>query len=88
MDSLKPADIVANTVRAGIAKSALGPFDLLMHSALSGALLAFATRPAIGATAQTGQPIQGGLLFTGLARDLIYGRTGESLAAALPAVAH
>ena len=43
MDSLKPADIVANMVQAGIAKSALGPFDLLVRGALSGALLGFAT---------------------------------------------
>ena len=63
MDSLKPADIVANMVQAGIAKAALGPFDLLVRGALSGALLGFATSLAIGATTQTGQPIVGALIF-------------------------
>ena len=63
MDSLKPADIVANMVQAGIAKAALGPFDLLVRGALSGALLGFATSLAIGATTQTGQPIIGALIF-------------------------
>jgi formate transporter len=63
MDSLKPADIVANMVQAGIAKSALGPFDLLVRGALSGALLGFATSLAIGATVQTGQLLVGALIF-------------------------
>ncbi|HUB10874.1 MAG TPA: formate/nitrite transporter family protein [Acetobacteraceae bacterium] len=63
MDSLKPAEIVANMVQAGIAKAALGPFDLLVRGALSGALLGFATSLAIGATTQTGQPIIGALIF-------------------------
>jgi formate/nitrite transporter len=63
MDALKPADIVANMVQAGIAKAALGPFDLLLRGALSGALLGFATSLAIGATMQTGQAIVGALIF-------------------------
>ena len=63
MDSLKPADIVASMVQSGIAKSALGPFDLLVRGGLSGALLGFATSLAIGATVQTGQPIVGALVF-------------------------
>ncbi len=63
MDSLKPADIVANMVQSGIAKARLGPFDLLVRGALSGALLGFATSLAIGATTQTGQPIVGALIF-------------------------
>ncbi|HEY1930822.1 MAG TPA: formate/nitrite transporter family protein [Acetobacteraceae bacterium] len=63
MDSLKPADIVANMVQSGIAKAGLGPFDLLVRGALSGALLGFATSLAIGATTQTGQPIVGALIF-------------------------
>ena len=85
MDSLNPAHIVANAVRVGIAESALGPFDLLVRSALSSALLGAATSLAIGATAQTGQPIVGGPQFTGLARCVTYGRMGGSLPAALPA---
>jgi formate/nitrite transporter len=63
MDSLKPPDIVANMVQAGITKAGLGPFDLLVRGALSGALLGFATSLAIGATTQTGQPIVGALIF-------------------------
>src|SRR5271154_2343443 len=63
MDSLKPADIVSNMVQAGIAKAGLGPFDLLVRGALSGALLGFATSLALGATTQTGQPIVGALIF-------------------------
>ena len=63
MDSLKPADVVANMVQAGIAKAGLGPFDLLVRGGLSGALLGFATSLAIGATVQTGQPIVGALIF-------------------------
>ena len=63
MDSLKPSEIVANMVQAGIAKAALGPFDLLVRGALSGALLGFATSLAITATVQTGQPIVGAVIF-------------------------
>jgi formate transporter len=63
MDSLKPAAIVTAMIEAGIAKAALGPFDLLVRGALSGALLGFATSLAIGATTQTGQPIVGALIF-------------------------
>jgi formate transporter len=63
MDSLKPADIVANMVQAGATKSQLGPLDLLIRGCLSGALLGFATSLAIGATVQTGQPLVGALIF-------------------------
>ena len=63
MDSLKPADIVSEMVRSGIAKAALGPVDLLVRGGLSGALLGFATSLAIGAATQTGQPIVGALIF-------------------------
>ena len=63
MDSFKPTEIVANMVAAGIAKAHLGPFDLLVRGALSGALLGFATSLAIGATVQTGQPLVGALIF-------------------------
>jgi formate/nitrite transporter len=63
MDSLKPTEIVGNMVQAGITKAALGPFDLLVRGALSGALLGFATSLAITATTQTGQPIVGAVIF-------------------------
>lgn len=63
MDSLKPAEIVANMVQAGAAKAQLGPFDLLVRGCMSGALLGIATSLAIGATVQTGQIIVGALIF-------------------------
>src|SRR5579859_2305782 len=63
MDSLKPAEITENMVQAGIAKAAIGPVDLLLRGALSGALLGFATSLAIGATVQTGQLLVGALIF-------------------------
>ncbi len=63
MDSLKPGEITENMIQAGIAKAALGPFDLLVRGALSGALLGFATSLAIGATVQTGQLLVGALIF-------------------------
>jgi len=63
MDSIKPADIVANMVQAGATKAELGPFDLLVRGALSGALLGFATSLAVVATVQTGQPIVGAVIF-------------------------
>jgi formate/nitrite transporter len=63
MDSLKPAEIVANMIALGETKARLGPLDLLLRGALSGALLGFATSLAFGATLQTGQPIVGALIF-------------------------
>ena len=63
MDSLKPADIVSAMIQAGSAKARLGPLDLLVRGALSGALLGFATSLAIGATVQTGQLLVGALIF-------------------------
>ena len=63
MDSLKPADIVANMAQAGIAKAQLGVLDLLVRGVLSGALLGVATSLAVTATVQTGQPIVGALIF-------------------------
>ncbi len=63
MDTLKPAEIVASLVQAGITKSALGPTDLLIRGILSGALLGAATSLALGATVQTGQILVGALIF-------------------------
>jgi formate transporter len=63
MDSLKPADIVKAMIQAGSAKARLGPLDLLVRGALSGALLGFATSLAVGATVQTGQLLVGALIF-------------------------
>src|SRR6202161_1338260 len=63
MDSLKPAEIVANMAQAGIAKAQLGVLDLLVRGVLSGALLGVATSLAVTASVQTGQPIVGALIF-------------------------
>jgi formate/nitrite transporter len=63
MDSLKPTDIVAGMVQAGVAKARLGPFDLLVRGCLSGGLLGIATSLAIGAGVQTGQPLVGAVIF-------------------------
>ncbi|MHB1303739.1 MAG: formate/nitrite transporter family protein [Acidiphilium sp.] len=63
MDSFQPADIVAGMIKSGMARAALGPFDLLLRGALAGALLGFATSLALGAITQTGQPIVGALVF-------------------------
>jgi formate/nitrite transporter FocA (FNT family) len=43
MDYAKPSDVVAAMVDAGMKKLALGPRDLLIRGALSGALLIAAT---------------------------------------------
>src|SRR4051794_26349770 len=63
MDYIKPTEVVTNMIKAGEAKAALGPKDLLIRGILSGALLGFATSLAITATMQTTQPVVGALIF-------------------------
>ncbi len=63
MDYIKPAEMVKNLVGAGEIKAGLPIKDLLIRGFLSGALLGFATSLAITATAQTGQPIVGAIIF-------------------------
>lgn len=63
MDSLKPDELVAAMTDAGIAKSRLSVRDMLIRGFLSGALLGYATSLAITATAQSGLPIVGALIF-------------------------
>ncbi len=63
MSYVKPASVVEQMVQAGSAKAALGPKDLLIRGALSGALLGFATTLAATATVQTGLPIAGAIIF-------------------------
>ena len=63
MDYAKPADVVASMVDAGIKKLALGPKDLMIRGALSGALLGAATALAFTGAVTTGQPIVGALIF-------------------------
>jgi formate transporter len=62
-DYVKPADIVANMVEAGVIKARLPALDLLVRAALAGAYLAFVTSMAFLVAAQTGQFIVGALLF-------------------------
>ncbi len=63
MDYAKPADIVASMVDASQKKLALGPRDLLIRGALSGALLGAATSLAFGAAVSTGQQLVGAIVF-------------------------
>src|ERR1051326_8075767 len=63
MDYAKPADVVASMVDASLKKLALGPRDLLIRGALSGALLGAATSLAFTGAVQTGQPLVGALIF-------------------------
>jgi formate/nitrite transporter len=63
MDYAKPADVVASMIDAGVRKLALGPRDLLIRGALSGALLGAATALAFTGAVTTGQPLVGALIF-------------------------
>jgi formate transporter len=63
MDNAKPADVVASMVDAGSKKLALGPRDLLIRGAMSGALLGAATTLAFTGAVTTGQPLVGALIF-------------------------
>lgn len=63
MAYVKPDEIVAKMIEAGVAKGQLPVKDLLIRGFLSGALLGFATTLAFTATIQTGLGIVGGLVF-------------------------
>jgi len=63
MDYTKPTDVVASMIDAGVKKLALGPQDLLIRGALSGALLGAATALAFTGAVTTGQPLVGALIF-------------------------
>ena len=63
MDYVKPADIVASMIDASEKKLALGPRDLVIRGALSGALLGAATSLAFGAAVSTGEFLVGALIF-------------------------
>jgi formate/nitrite transporter len=63
MAYVKPDEIVAKMIEAGVAKGQLPLKDLLIRGFLSGALLGFATTLAFTATIQTGLGIVGGLVF-------------------------
>ena len=63
MDYAKPTDVVASMIDAGLKKLALGPRDLLIRGAMSGALLGAATTLAFTGAVTTGQPLVGALIF-------------------------
>jgi formate transporter len=63
MDYAKPSDVMASMVDASLKKLALGPRDLLIRGAISGALLGAATSLAFGAAITTGQPLVGAIIF-------------------------
>ena len=63
MDYAKPTDVVASMIDAGSKKLALGPRDLLIRGAMSGALLGAATTLAFTGAVTTGQPLVGALIF-------------------------
>ncbi|GLR91796.1 formate/nitrite transporter family protein [Bradyrhizobium iriomotense] len=63
MDYAKPSDVVASMIDASLKKLALGPRDLLIRGAISGALLGAATSLAFGAAVTTGQPLVGAIIF-------------------------
>jgi formate/nitrite transporter len=63
MDYAKPTDVIASMINAGQKKLALGPRDLLIRGALSGALLGAATTLAFTGAVTTGQPLVGALIF-------------------------
>jgi formate transporter len=63
MDTVKPADVVVSLINGGVARSSLRVSDMLIRGAISGGLLGVATSLAVTATAQTGLPIVGALIF-------------------------
>src|SRR5215813_9576199 len=63
MDYTKPVDVVAAMIDASTKKLALGPRDLMIRGALSGALLGAATTLAFTGAVTTGQPLVGALIF-------------------------
>lgn len=74
MDYVKPPDVAAAMVEAACRKLALGPRDLLIRGALSGAVLGVATSLAVTAVLATGQPLAGALVFPiGLAVIVLLG---------------
>jgi formate transporter len=63
MDYVKPTDVVSSMVDAGASKGHMSVGQLLLRGALAGAFLGVATSLAVTASAQTGLPIVGALIF-------------------------
>ena len=73
-DALKPAQIVGSMIELGWAKTTMPVGQLLVRSGLAGALLGVATTLAFAATAQTGVPLVGALIFpVGFAMIVVLG---------------
>ena len=74
MDHISPSEVAASFVANGAVKSKLPVRQLLLRSALSGALLGFATTVAFTADAQGLPPVIGAILFpVGFAMIVILG---------------
>jgi formate transporter len=87
MDYTKPADVVASMIDAGLNKLALGPRDLLIRGAVSGALLGAGARLAFSGAVTTGRPLVGALIFpVSLALYVTY-RPAKQATSASPVVA-
>ena len=63
MSYVKPDQLIESAVEAGAAKATLTVTQLLCRSTLAGAILACATTVAYTASAQTGLPLVGALVF-------------------------
>ncbi|WP_150273935.1 formate/nitrite transporter family protein [Paenibacillus tepidiphilus] len=63
MDYVKPNEVLSAMIDAGKAKAELSVLQLIVRGALGGAILACATTLAYTATAQTGLPLVGAILF-------------------------
>ncbi|WP_151734050.1 formate/nitrite transporter family protein ['Paenibacillus yunnanensis' Narsing Rao et al. 2020] len=63
MDYVKPNEVLSAMIDAGKAKAELSVLQLVVRGALGGAILACATTLAYTATAQTGLPLVGAILF-------------------------
>ena len=63
MDYVKPADVASAMLNAALAKLALPAGALILRGMLSGAILGVATTLAVSASASSGEPIVGAVLF-------------------------
>ena len=63
MSYTKPAEVIDLMIQSGKAKIKLNTSDLLIRSALSGAILGFGTTLAVTATVQSGSGILGAAIF-------------------------
>jgi formate/nitrite transporter FocA (FNT family) len=86
MDYAKPTDVVASMIDAGSEKLALGPRDLLIRGAISGALLGVYDWRVWDQIPVTLGNLIGGFVFTGLALYVTHKPAKQTISAA-PVVA-